>query len=101
MNHVEKLPFLFSFSSSFVSFFLTRLQAPTDLGLLNHKGWGMAADFQVWWACASNLLSGIHGEMDQRVVISHACWPAVGFTVRDRPKFIKHVEALVGAPLAM
>ena len=58
----------------------------------------MAADFQVWWACASNLLSGLHGELDTRVVVSHACWPDVGFTVRDRPAFFKRMEALLGAP---
>ena len=80
---------------------IRRVSAPTDLGLLNHKGWGMAADFQVWWACqacASNLLSGLHGELDTRVVVSHACWPDVGFTVRDRPAFFKRMEALLGAP---
>jgi hypothetical protein len=64
-----------------------------DLGGLNHKGWGMGADLEVWWACADNILSF---SPKNRVVIDRAEWPSVGFSCLDRPAFFRALNQLLG-----
>eukprot|EP00040_Diaphanoeca_grandis_P004905 m.30528 g.30528 ORF g.30528 m.30528 type:complete len:261 (-) comp16301_c0_seq1:477-1259(-) len=67
-----------------------------EIGILNHKSWGMGMDFSVWWACATTIAAGLRpGDSEPRVVIDHASWPAVGFSTRDRTTFMELLKQLV------
>ena len=68
-----------------------------DSGPLNTKGWGMAADFGVWWACdlgrsfsrpTSQLL--IVGEREPRS--ARIEWPEKGFTCADPERVLALLE---------
>ena len=56
--------------------------------LWNHKLWGMAADFAVWWAKGT-----IGGK--KRMVADSGVWPKVGFCCDDPAELLRQLDALL------
>lgn len=71
---------------------IKKVTVPSKIQFLNHKAWGMAIDFDIWWA---SDMSNLMDYSDRRVIIDCGTWPKVGFSCDDRETFSMHLRNLL------
>eukprot|EP00039_Didymoeca_costata_P016472 m.297358 g.297358 ORF g.297358 m.297358 type:complete len:231 (-) comp16397_c0_seq6:485-1177(-) len=65
---------------------------PSKIPFLEHKAWGMAIDFNVWWA--SDLKHAMNYS-NRRVIVDARGWPKAGFSCDERSKFTELLKGLL------
>lgn len=75
-------------------------------GMFGTKSWGMAIDFQIWWASdigrefrssQTNNGTGVtNAEVPGTIIVNHGKWPKAGFSCNNTAALLEAMSTLLG-----